>query len=53
MQKKLFEDSLGKETIEVLGFKTIDALEEELNLLTQDVHEEKIKIARSTRETSY
>ena len=37
----LFENSLGNETIEVLGFKTIDALEKELELLTKDVEEEK------------
>ena len=33
--------SLGNETIEVLGFKTIDSLEKELELLTKDVEEEK------------
>ena len=34
-----FENSLGNETIEVLGFKTIDALEKELELLTKDLEE--------------
>ena len=32
---------LGNRTIEVLGFKTIDALEKELDLLTKDEEEEK------------
>ncbi len=41
MKKLFFEDSLGKETIEVLGFKTIDAMEKELDLLTKYVGEEK------------
>ena len=40
MKKVFFENSLGKETIEVLGFKTIDALEKELDLLTKDLEEE-------------
>ena len=35
-----FENSLGNETIEVLGFKTIDALEKELELLTKDLEED-------------
>ena len=35
-----FENSLGNETIEVLGFKTNDALEKELELLIKDVEEE-------------
>ena len=35
-----FENSLGKESIEVLGFKTIDALEKALELLTKDIEEE-------------
>ena len=39
MKKVFFENSLGNETIEVLGFKTIDALEKELDLLTRDVEE--------------
>ena len=34
-----FENSLGNETIEVLGFKTIDALEKELELLTKETEE--------------
>ena len=40
MKKVFFENSLGNETIEVLGFKTIDAVEQELELLTKDVEEE-------------
>lgn len=40
MKKILFENSLGKETIEVLGFKTIDALEKELELLTKEIDSE-------------
>ncbi len=39
MKKDFFENSLGNETIEVLGFKTIDALEKELELLTKEVEE--------------
>ena len=42
MKKVSFENSLGNETIEVLGFKTIDALEKELDLLTKDAEEEKV-----------
>ena len=41
MKKVFFVNSLGNETIEVLGFKTIDALEKELELLTKYVEEEK------------
>ena len=40
MKNKFFENSLGNETIEVLGFKTIDALEKELELLTKDLEEQ-------------
>ena len=40
MKNSLFENSLGNETIEVLGFKTIDALEKELESLTKDLEEE-------------
>ena len=40
METILFENSLGNETIEVLGFKTIDDLEKELELLTREVEEE-------------
>ena len=40
MKNVFFENSLGNETIEVLGFKTIDALEKELELLTKDVEED-------------
>ena len=40
MKNVFFENSLGNETIEVLGFKTIDALEKELELLTKYVEEE-------------
>ena len=39
MKNFLYENSLGNESIEVLGFKTIDALEKELELLTKDVEE--------------
>ena len=42
MKNVFFENSLGNETIEVLGFKTIDALEKELEFLTKDVEEEQI-----------
>ncbi len=45
MNKGFFENSLGNETIEVLGFKTIDALEKELDLLAKEVEEEKIYIS--------
>ena len=41
MKKVFFENSLGNESIDVLGFKTIDALEKELELLTKYVEEEK------------
>ena len=40
MKKVFFENSLGNENIEVLGFKTIDALEKEFELLIKDVEEE-------------
>ena len=40
MKKVFFVNSLGNETIEVLGFKTIDALEKELDLLTKEVEED-------------
>tara|TARA_Y100001968_G_scaffold324331_1_gene363450 strand:- start:136 stop:282 length:147 start_codon:yes stop_codon:yes gene_type:complete len=40
MKDVFFQNSLGKETIEVLGFKTIDALEKELEILTKEVDEE-------------
>ena len=40
MKQALFENSLGNETIEVLGFKTFDALEKELELLTKELEEE-------------
>ncbi len=42
MKKVIFENSLGNETIEVLGFKSIEALEKELALLTKEVEEEKV-----------
>ena len=42
MKEALFENSLGNESIESLGFKTIDALEKELELLTKDVQDERI-----------
>ena len=41
MKKVLFENSLGNESIEVLGFKTIDALEKELELLTKEIDSER------------
>ena len=41
MKNVFFENSLGNETIEVLGFKTIDALDKELELLTKEVEEVK------------
>jgi len=41
MKNGFLENSLGNEPIEVLGFKTIDALEKELELLTKEVEEEK------------
>lgn len=40
MKTSFFEKSLGNESIEVLGFNTIDALEKELELLTREVEEE-------------
>ena len=40
MKQAFFENSLGNETIEVLGFKTFDALEKELELLTKELEEE-------------
>jgi len=42
MEKTLFENSLGNETIEVLGFKTIDALEKALDVLTKEVEDKKM-----------
>ena len=42
MKKIFFENSLGNESVEVLGFKTIDALEKELDFLTKDIEEDKI-----------
>ena len=44
MKNVFFENSLGNETIEVLGFKTIDALERELELLTKEVEDEQISL---------
>ena len=44
MKMTSFENSLGNETIEVLGIKTIDALEKQLDLLTKEVEEEKVYI---------
>ena len=40
MKKVFFESSLGKENNEVLGFKTIDALEKEIESLTKEVEKE-------------
>ncbi len=42
MKKGFFENSLGDENMDVLGFKTVDALEKELDLLTKEVEEEKL-----------
>ena len=42
MKNVLLENSLGNETIEVLGFKTTDDLEKALELLTKDVDEDSI-----------
>ena len=39
-RKVNFENSLGKENIDVLAFTTIEALEKELELLTKDVEED-------------
>ena len=39
MKNLFFENSLGNETMEALGFKTIDALEKKLELLTKDTEE--------------
>ena len=39
MKPGFFQNSLGNETMELLGFKTSDALEKELELLTKDVEE--------------
>ena len=41
MKKVSFENSLGNETIEILGFKTYDALVKKLDLHTKDAEEEK------------
>ena len=41
MKNVFFENSLGNETIEALGFKTMEALEKELERLTKEVEEEK------------
>ena len=43
MKKDFFENSLGNETIEVLGFKTIEALEKELELLTEELKDEQAR----------
>jgi len=45
MNNVFFGNSLGNETIEVLGFKSIDELEKELELLTRDVEEGQAKLA--------
>ena len=39
MENVFLENSLGNETLEVLGLKTIEALEKELDLLTKYVKE--------------
>ncbi len=45
MKKVFFENSLGNETMEALGFKTVEALEQELELLTKDAGEDKIYLS--------
>ncbi len=40
MKKVFFENFLGNETMELLGFKIIDDLQQELELLTKEVKEE-------------
>ncbi len=40
MKNLFIENSLGNESAEVLGFKTIDALEKELELLIKDAEED-------------
>tara|TARA_Y100001968_G_scaffold181538_1_gene166233 strand:- start:1805 stop:1951 length:147 start_codon:yes stop_codon:yes gene_type:complete len=45
MKDLFIGNSLGNETIEVLGFKTVDALEKELELLTKDVEGELIYLS--------
>tara|TARA_B100000579_G_C22565420_1_gene726410 strand:+ start:251 stop:394 length:144 start_codon:yes stop_codon:yes gene_type:complete len=47
MKNVFFENSLGNETIEVLGFQTNDALEKELDLLTKEIEVEGEEIAAS------
>ena len=47
MQKGILENSLGNETIEVLGFKTIDALEKALKYLTKEVEVEVERTSKS------
>ena len=42
MKNVFFGNSLGNETIELLGFQSIDALEKELEFLTKDVEEDQI-----------
>ena len=39
MKPNIFENSLGNESFEVLGFSTIDALEKEIELLTREAEE--------------
>ena len=41
MKPILFENSLGNETLEILGFKTNEDLEKELEILTKEVEEYK------------
>ena len=48
MKKVVFENSLGNETMEVLGFNTIDALEKELDLLTRELEEGQTSLGYST-----
>ena len=51
--KNVFLNSLGNETIEALGFKTMDALEKELERLTKEVEEEKTSLNTITKFTSH
>ena len=43
LKKDLFENSLGKETIDDLGLRSMDALEKEVELLTKEMESEQIR----------
>ena len=45
MDKLLIVNSLGKESIEFLGFKTTDELEKVLYLLTKEVEEDQARLS--------